>query len=104
MRPSTTPSSSALSRSTTSIGRVFYATRDEFVALASPDGVAVPKLDLYLPEGVKGFATVVWFYGGGLEGGDKGHKVNVAIATTLARHGVGCAVANYRLAPKAANR
>jgi acetyl esterase/lipase len=59
------------------------------------------KLDLYLPDGVREFATVVWFYGGGLEGGDKGHKVNVAIAATLAKHGIGCAVVNYRLAPKA---
>ena len=59
------------------------------------------KLDLYLPQGEKGFASVVWFYGGGLEGGDKGNKVNVAIATNLAKHGIGCAVVNYRLAPKA---
>jgi acetyl esterase/lipase len=59
------------------------------------------KLDLYLPDGAKGFATVVWFYGGGLEGGDKGQRVNVAIATELARHGVACAAVNYRLSPKA---
>src|SRR5512143_265247 len=29
---------------------VEFATRDEFVALASPDGVAVPKLELYSEE------------------------------------------------------
>ena len=29
---------------------VVFATRDEFVALASPDGVAVPKLELYSEE------------------------------------------------------
>src|SRR3954468_5082928 len=40
------------------------------------------KLDLYLPEGAKGFATVVWFYGGGMEGGEKGGRGNVNIATT----------------------
>src|SRR5688572_9366997 len=59
------------------------------------------KLDLYLPEGAKGFATVVWFYGGGLEGGDKEQRVNVALATTLARHGIACAAVDYRLSPKA---
>jgi acetyl esterase/lipase len=59
------------------------------------------KLDLYLPEGAKNFATVVWFYGGGLEGGDKSQKVNIAIATTLARHGIACASVDYRLSPKA---
>ncbi len=58
------------------------------------------RLDLYLPEG-KGFATVVWFYGGALEAGDKIGKGNVAIAQTLARQGVACAVVNYRLSPKA---
>jgi len=58
------------------------------------------KLDLYLPQG-KGFATVVWFYGGGLEGGEKGQRVNTAIATALARHGIACAAVNYRLSPRA---
>ena len=57
-------------------------------------------LDLYLPDG-KGFATVIWFYGGGLEGGDKGQRVNVAIASALARHGIACAAVDYRLSPKA---
>ena len=29
------------------------------------------KLDLYRPKSVKGFATVVWFHGGGLRSGEK---------------------------------
>ena len=29
------------------------------------------KLDLYQPTDKKGFATVVWFHGGGLRGGKK---------------------------------
>ena len=29
------------------------------------------RLDLYYPEDVEGFATLVWFHGGGLEGGSK---------------------------------
>ena len=43
------------------------------------------KLDLYYPEQQKGFATIVWFHGGGLEGGGKeippvfqGRKIAVA--------------------------
>lgn len=60
------------------------------------------KLDLYLPtNGAKNFPTVVWFYGGGLEGGDKSGRVNVRIATALAQNGVACAAVNYRLHPKA---
>ncbi|HEY7119170.1 MAG TPA: alpha/beta hydrolase [Tepidisphaeraceae bacterium] len=58
------------------------------------------KLDLYLP-GAKGFATVVWFYGGGLEGGDKSGRVNTRIATALAQNGVACVAVNYRLSPRA---
>lgn len=58
------------------------------------------KLDLYLPE-TKGFATVVWFYGGGLESGDKGRPLHTGIATALARHGIACVVVDYRLSPKA---
>jgi alpha-beta hydrolase superfamily lysophospholipase len=36
-----------------------------------------------------------------MEGGEKGGRGNVAIAQTLARNGVACAVVNYRLSPKA---
>lgn len=28
------------------------------------------KLDVYYPQTKKGFKTIVWFHGGGLEGGD----------------------------------
>lgn len=28
-------------------------------------------LDLYYPANVKNFATIIWFHGGGLTGGDK---------------------------------
>jgi acetyl esterase/lipase len=59
------------------------------------------KLDLYLPAKGRGFATVVWFYGGGMEGGEKGGRGTVNIATTLAKNGVACAAVNYRLYPKA---
>jgi acetyl esterase/lipase len=28
-------------------------------------------LDIYLPKNVKDFATVIWFHGGGITGGEK---------------------------------
>ncbi len=58
------------------------------------------KLDLYLPA-QKDFATVVWFYGGGLESGEKSGKNHVALARRLAELGIACAVVDYRLSPKA---
>lgn len=29
------------------------------------------KLDIYYPENKKDFSTIVWFHGGGMEGGNK---------------------------------
>lgn len=63
------------------------------------------KLDVYLPEGkdgapAKDFATVVWFYGGGLESGDKARPLHVAMGKRLASEGVAAVVVNYRLSPK----
>lgn len=51
------------------------------------------KLDLYYPEGRKGFATIVWYHGGGLTGGGK-HFPEYK-DKCLAMVGV-----NYRLYPK----
>jgi acetyl esterase/lipase len=59
------------------------------------------KLDLYLPDAeVKNFRTIVWFHGGGLEGGAKSDKGTVGLARTFASNGVAVAVAEYRLSPK----
>jgi len=52
-------------------------------------------LDLSVPEGVKGFPTVVWFHGGGLTGGER------SIPAELTGQGLAIAAAGYRLAPKA---
>ncbi len=52
------------------------------------------KLDLYLPEGEKRFATVVFFHGGGLEGGEK------FIPELLKEQGFAVVAPNYRLSPK----
>jgi acetyl esterase/lipase len=53
------------------------------------------KLDIYYPEGAKGFATVVWFHGGGLTGGSK------SIPDQLKNCGMAVVAVNYRLLPKA---
>lgn len=59
------------------------------------------KLDLVLPAAGKNFPTLVWFYGGGLTAGNKDDEGTQAIARHFAQHGVGVAVVNYRLSPKA---
>ena len=63
------------------------------------------KLDVYLPENRKSFATLVWFHGGGLKQGDKaGTKQDTvltpAIARSLASAGIAVVAPNYRLSPK----
>lgn len=50
-------------------------------------------LDLYLPKDSVGFATVVWFHGGGLTGGEK------EIPKALKQKGIAVAGVNYRLSP-----
>jgi acetyl esterase/lipase len=52
------------------------------------------KLDVYYPKGAKGFATVVWFHGGGLTGGAR-------YFPNLKDQGIALVTASYRLAPKA---
>lgn len=51
-------------------------------------------LDFYYPKGVKNFATIVWFHGGGLTGGQK------EIPEALKNQGVAVIGVNYRLYPK----
>ena len=63
------------------------------------------KLDVYLPKNRKGFATLVWFHGGGLKNGDKNgtkdDSVRTAtIAQSLASAGIAVVTPNYRLSPK----
>ena len=50
-------------------------------------------LDIYYPPSVPGFATVVWFHGGGLSGGNK------YIPEELMEKGVAVVAVNYRLYP-----
>lgn len=52
-------------------------------------------LDIYYPKNIKNFATIVWFHGGGLTGGNK------EIPDALKNKGFAIIGVNYRLAPKA---
>lgn len=58
------------------------------------------KLDLYLPKQKSGFATLVWFHGGGLEAGRKDDSFTTKIAHSLADGGIAVVSVNYRLSPK----
>lgn len=55
------------------------------------------KLDIYYPTDKKNFPTVIWFHGGGLEGGEKG------IPEELKNKGIAVVAVNYRLSPRAKN-
>lgn len=58
------------------------------------------KLDLYLPQDAKDFATLLWFHGGGLQAGSTSDPMTVSIAKWFASNGIAVALANYRLSPK----
>ncbi|NWF88790.1 MAG: alpha/beta hydrolase [Ignavibacteriaceae bacterium] len=51
-------------------------------------------LDVYYPSKIKNFATIVWFHGGGLTGGEK------EIPSALKEKGFCVVGVNYRLYPK----
>ena len=53
------------------------------------------KLDLYYPEEADDFATLVWYHGGGLTGGNK------HIPDEFRRQGFAVVSVNYRLSPRA---
>lgn len=61
---------------------------------ATPYQLERCRLDLYHPENSKGFATVVWFHGGGLTGGNR------HIPSGLKNQGIAVVAVNYRLHPK----
>ncbi|AWK04941.1 lipase [Flavobacterium crocinum] len=52
-------------------------------------------LDIYYPKNKKDFATIIWFHGGGLTGGNK------EIPEALKNKGFAIIGVNYRLSPKA---
>ncbi len=51
-------------------------------------------LDIYYPKDLEDFATIIWFHGGGLIGGEK------FIPEALKGQGVAVVAVNYRLYPK----
>lgn len=51
-------------------------------------------LDIYYPKNSPGFATVIWFHGGGLTGGNK------ELPEQLKNQGIAVISVNYRLGPK----
>ena len=55
------------------------------------------NLDGYYPVGKKDFPTIVWFHGGGLEGGGK------YVPEMFMNQGFAVVAVNYRLSPKAQN-
>ncbi len=64
--------------------------------VAGPDADYMRRrclLDLYHPVGEKGFATIVWFHGGNLEGGER------FIPRAMTEQGFAVAAATYRLSP-----
>jgi acetyl esterase/lipase len=52
------------------------------------------KLDVYYPANKTNFATLVWFHGGGLSGGEK------EIPERLKNNGIAIVAPNYRLSPR----
>lgn len=78
-----------------------YALREDISYIAATDTNEYRKqrckLDVYYPAKAKGFPTVVWFHGGGLEGGSK------HIPAELRNKGVAVVAVNYRLSPEATN-
>ncbi|VXC02941.1 Acetyl esterase/lipase [Flavobacterium sp. 9R] len=66
-------------------------------AVASTDPYIKERcvLDIYYPKNSKGFATIIWFHGGGLSGGNK------EILSGLKEKGFAIIGVNYRLSPKA---
>lgn len=53
------------------------------------------KLDIYYPAKKKDFQTLIWFHGGGLEGGEK------YFPAPLLQQGFAIVAVNYRLSPQA---
>jgi acetyl esterase/lipase len=52
------------------------------------------RLDIYYPASQKEFTTVIWFHGGGIQGGEK------FIPEQLKNQGISIVAVNYRLYPK----
>lgn len=76
---------------------MFEITKQEDVVFATIDGVDL-MLDLYVPMTVHPVPLLIFFHGGGLEGGDKLDCEPNALE--LARQGIAVALPNYRMYPQ----
>lgn len=56
------------------------------------------RLDVYHPVDAKGYATIVWFHGGGLTGGTR--QSGMGIVKRFVKEGYGVVLVSYRLSPK----
>ena len=72
------------------VQNISYTSADETDAYRKERCV----LDIYYPETDKGFATLVWFHGGGLTGGNK------ELLDGFRRQGFAVVSVNYRLFPQ----
>lgn len=70
---------------------ILYLPKEKFTE--GDGGASRCRLDLYRPEDVKGFPTVVYFHGGGLTGGSR------SIPAALKNRGLAVVGASYRLHP-----
>ena len=55
---------------------------------------SICRLDIYFPENATGFATLIWFHGGGLTGGSRD------LPQELLDNGIAVVTADYRLSPR----
>ena len=78
-------------------GRYTYTTESDIPYRADAQGYAAErcKLDYYYPQNANDYPTVIWFHGGGIEGGSK------EIPRELQNSGMAVIGAEYRLLPKA---
>jgi len=68
---------------------------EEFLKTASDYAKGITKLDIYYPEGKKGFGTLIWFHGGGLTGGKRENPKD------LLREDIAIVSVGYRCSPEA---
>lgn len=71
---------------------ISYLPKD--VTDADPYAAERCRLDVYYPKDAPGFATVVWFHGGGLKAGNR------SVPGALKKQGIAVVAVNYRLHPK----
>jgi len=74
-----------------------YKTIENILYLDDPEtdyAMERCRLDIYYPEDIENYGTIVWFHGGGIKAGSK------HISDLLKEKGVAVVAVNYRLHPK----